>query len=652
MVTTKQVVARRGTTTMSVFPGNVADRILTLSLFSGAGGLDIGFHKAGYEIVAAVEIEKAYAETLELNTGSGELFGPGLKVHCEDIRTFDPSPYASIGIECVIGGPPCQTFSAAGRRSGGVLGLDDERGQLFKAYIRILKAIEPKVFVFENVYGLPGANGGGPWREIVKGFADAGYDLTAEVLDAADYGVPQHRERLFMVGARNPGFVFPLPTHGPDAPGRRPLVTAKRALKGLGDPKEAPGNGPGGLYGHLLPLVPEGMNYSFFTREMGHPAPQFAWRSKFHDFLYKADPESPVRTIKSKPGKFTGPFHWNNRHFTAAELQRLQSFPDDYKIAGKYNTILEQIGNSVPPGLAHAVATSVRDQLLRPTIDAELNLRPEGFESTFRKRQRERNKHFHDLARRAVAALTADEISASTGKPVSEEEYLVGFNGKFDRSFGLIEDEKQSYRTKYAVNTSRSKDLLTLKVATLKSSIRSSTKPNVRICITGLSKYMDHTDRVVVLASIPKLEELIHVWAIVEYELVRQSRFFSLIDIYGHYANRGDTVVVETQIDESLGELARIVGYFGNSVNCGVPLPLQSASVAMQTPVSLMPNRVDELRGLRFDVRTKATHPTLAPGTVLCTYPFPALSAKAHFEKGLTADPLAAQLLAGEGIAG
>ena len=637
---------------MSAFPGNVADRILTLSLFSGAGGLDIGFHKAGYEIVAAVEIEKAYAETLELNTGSGELFGPGLKVHCEDIRTFDPSPYASMGIECVIGGPPCQTFSAAGRRSGGVLGLDDERGQLFKAYIRILKAIEPKAFVFENVYGLPGANGGGPWREIVKGFADAGYDLTAEVLDAADYGVPQHRERLFMVGARTPGFVFPLPTHGPDAPGRTPLVTARKAFKGLGDPKEAPGNGPGGLYGHLLPLVPEGMNYSFFTREMGHPAPQFAWRSKFHDFLYKADPESPVRTIKSKPGKFTGPFHWNNRHFTAAELKRLQSFPDDYKIAGKYNAILEQIGNSVPPGLAHAVATSVRDQLLRPTIDAELNLRPEGFKSTFRNRQRERNKHFHDLARRAVAALTADEISAATGKPVSKEEYLVGFNGKFDRSFGLIEDEKRSYRTKYAVNTSRSKDLLTLKVAPLRSSIRSSTKPNVRICITGLSKYMDHTDRVVVLASIPKLEELIHIWAIVEYELVRQSRFFSLIDIYGHYANRGDTVVVETETDESLGELARIVGYFGNSVNCGVPLPLQSASVAMQTPVSLMPNRVDELRGLRFDVRTKATHPTLAPGTVLCTYPFPALSAKAHFEKGLTADPLAAQLLAGEGIAG
>src|SRR3954471_22046497 len=98
--------------------------IKTLSLFTGAGGLDIGFHRAGYEVVAAVEIEPAYCRTLRAN--SAELI-----VHEQDIRSFDPTPSRGLGVECVIGGPPCQTFSAAGRRSGGVLGTADERGQLF-----------------------------------------------------------------------------------------------------------------------------------------------------------------------------------------------------------------------------------------------------------------------------------------------------------------------------------------------------------------------------------------------------------------------------------------------------------------------------------------------------------------------------------------
>ena len=97
------------------------DKIKTLSLFSGAGGLDIGFHNAGFEILGCVEIEAAYCETLRANTGRGKLFGPETTIHCQDIKDFDPKPYVNLGIECVIGGPPCQTFSAAGRRSGGVL---------------------------------------------------------------------------------------------------------------------------------------------------------------------------------------------------------------------------------------------------------------------------------------------------------------------------------------------------------------------------------------------------------------------------------------------------------------------------------------------------------------------------------------------------
>lgn len=132
--------------------------IKTLSLFSGAGGLDIGFHAAGYDIVACVEIDGNYCKTLEANIGSGKTFGPDTRIFCEDVRKFNAREFAGRGIECIIGGPPCQTFSAAGRRSGGVLGTSDARGRLFKTYCEILDIIKPKMFVFENVYGLPGAN--------------------------------------------------------------------------------------------------------------------------------------------------------------------------------------------------------------------------------------------------------------------------------------------------------------------------------------------------------------------------------------------------------------------------------------------------------------------------------------------------------------
>ena len=373
-------------------------RIPTLSLFSGGGGLDLGFHRAGFDILACVEIEDAYCDTLEANVGIGKAFPDSLSVRRIDITRFDASEFKDSGIECVIGGPPCQTFSAAGRRSGGVLGTSDTRGQLFKSYCNVISVLRPKTFVLENVYGLTGANGGRPWREIRRAFSSIGYQLHAEVIDSADYGVPQHRERLFLVGHCEGNFTFPFPTHGPDSPSGRPLVTVLDAISDLQPPKEEEYPGPGGLYGHLLPLVPKGLNYSFFTREMGHPEPVFAWRSKFHDFLYKVDPDYPCRTIKARPGKFTGPFHWKNRHFTKEELKRLQTLPDDYELVGTPNRVLEQIGNSVPPRLAQVIAISVLQQILQPAGNLEYPIRDPEFSSTFRQRQRTRTFHFKKVA--------------------------------------------------------------------------------------------------------------------------------------------------------------------------------------------------------------------------------------------------------------
>src|ERR1700723_1912302 len=149
-------------------------KIPTLSLFSGAGGLDLGFLQAGFEIVGCVEIEATYCDTLRANVSEARGFNAGTEVHQQDITTFNAVPYKQLGIRCVVGGPPCQTFSAAGRRSGGVIGTEDKRGQLFQAYCRVLDELEPEVFVFENVYGLPGATGGGPGGEIFGGFERRG----------------------------------------------------------------------------------------------------------------------------------------------------------------------------------------------------------------------------------------------------------------------------------------------------------------------------------------------------------------------------------------------------------------------------------------------------------------------------------------------
>ena len=206
-----------------------------------------------------------------------------------DINDYNP---ALNDIDFIIGGPPCQTFSAAGARAAGVNGIDDDRGNLFKQYVRILKQINPKGFLFENVYRIVGAQGGKPWKLIQEAFRDAGYKLYWRILDAADFGVPQFRERLIIVGLKEGMFKFPCPTHGPDSTDNRHYYSASIAIEGVNS--KVGGGKVGGRHGHLLKDIPAGLNYSFYTDRMGHPTPYFGWRSKFSDYLYKADPDTKV----------------------------------------------------------------------------------------------------------------------------------------------------------------------------------------------------------------------------------------------------------------------------------------------------------------------------------------------------------------------
>jgi len=259
---------------------NLKRNIRTLSLFSGGGGLDIGFHDAGFNIVESVEIEKIFTKTLEINTEKNKTLNE-TKVICKDINDYHPEV---TNIEFIIGGPPCQTFSAAGARAAGVNGMDDERGNLFLQYARIINTLQPVGFLFENVYRIIGAQSGKAWKKIQEAFQELGYTLYWRILDAADYGVPQFRERLIIVGLKNGQFFFPFPSHGPDSITSRKYYSAENAISDLvftGEVKILSGR-----HGHLLNDIPPGLNYSFYTERMGHPNPIFAWRSKFSDYLY------------------------------------------------------------------------------------------------------------------------------------------------------------------------------------------------------------------------------------------------------------------------------------------------------------------------------------------------------------------------------
>lgn len=343
-----------------------------LSLFTGAGGLDIGFHSNGFKIKACVEIDSDSCHTLKKN--KGKYVDETTKIYCEDITLLDPRDVKrEIGeIDFMIGGPPCQSFSAAGRRAGGVYGINDTRGSLFWYYAQFVKEFKPQGFLFENVKGILQANSRKDWTIIQDSFRELGYNLSVRILDAADYGTPQHRERVIMVGWKDKTeFKFPQPLYGPNSSSGQKYITPRNAFSDIDNPNEVVEQ-YSGKYGHLLKDIPPGLNYSFYTEKLGHPEPLFAWRSKFSGFLYKLDPNTPSKTLVAHQGKYDGPFHWKNRKLNISELIRIQGFPKDYHFHGSIVSIQKQIGNSVAPKLSDILAKSVQKQIFKQEIDIKL----------------------------------------------------------------------------------------------------------------------------------------------------------------------------------------------------------------------------------------------------------------------------------------
>ena len=585
--------------------------IPTLSLFSGAGGLDIGFRQAGFNIKVAVEIEEKFTATLKSNAGSGSAHG-GTKILTTDIRYYEPSH--DDDFEFVIGGPPCQTFSAAGRRAGGVIGTSDDTGALFKEYVRLLSTINPKGFLFENVYGITGAGKGKAWKEIQAAFEGIGYNISSRVLDSADYGVPQHRDRLFILGLKKGSYEFPTPVLGPDAPGEPAFYSAMEAIGGLPPPSPEDLLSVGGRYGHLLDDIPPGLNYSFYTEKLGHPHPVFSWRSKFSDFLYKADPDVPVRTIKARGGLYTGPFHWDNRPFTIAELKRLQTFPDDYVLAGGRQAIIEQIGNSVPPQMARILALSIITQVFGITEPMSLPTLPPNVQLGFRGRKRERTTLYAQKAALAIQKSKATERESFPHKRT--------YRAVLSKGFGWVETRDQSVGM--PVHVSRGDTSWEI---FLESPEQRRAGFEIEVKSAPGQDWGIGPDVVTLKGQLLEKMEYTSAWKAFEHELISCGLKGDLVQLCGYYQYQPSiSARLKLDNDPPLPSIWNILQRVVSGVGVRQPLPLSSmADLWEDTQVEAV-KAMHFLKDLGYEVRNNNTNPQIPPGWYLIPYVFPSLT--------------------------
>lgn len=595
--------------------------VKTLSLFSGGGGLDIAFHDAGFEIVQMVELEAKYIQTLQHNTQVGHWL-EGSQPICTDIRDYSPDP--DLHVDFIIGGPPCQTFSAAGRRAAGVPGTTDARGTLFQEYVRILKILQPKGFLFENVYGITGANGGQAWQEIQAAFQGIGYRLYFRILDAADYGVPQHRERLFIVGVQQGSYLFPYPTHGLDSLNQTPYYSAQIAVQGA-DTSEVEA-GLGGRFGHLLTDIPPGLNYSFYTREMGYPNPIFSWRSKFSDFLYKADPDTPVRTLKAQGGQYTGPFSWENRRFSLAELKRLQTIPDAYEMIGNRQAAIAQIGNSVPPQLGRILALSILDHVMQFKLPFRIEYLPENKKLGFRQRKRQLTEIYSQKARMAIAELSQNgTLNMIHSSPYTELAETIRFLSL--ENFSWTQDavpDAIKIHLHYDLNPSA-------------WSITASTQtrwddPNqfvIDVYPSGSEPWVLETPSVQLCAKQLDTTIFTALWKALEEKLYEATGKADLVQLSGYYQYnariRSDLTFSNPSPPHSLWHILRCV-----TRSIGTATQLNASTLADQWSVhdDELLFYLQALRAMGYEVRSHNTNPQIPAHEYLIPYVFPTLNPK------------------------
>jgi DNA (cytosine-5)-methyltransferase 1 len=343
-----------------------------VTLFSGCGGLDLGLSNAGFEIRFATDIDDNCEKAYRANFPSASFCRmPVEELTAKILRDQLGADLESIDL--LAGGPPCPPYSKSRfYRKEKPRALDDSLGwATLTGYISALDAIRPRAFLLENVAGLGYRIHQSALDLLLESAAALGYDCTWKVINAADFGVPQIRERLFLVGMRGQTFEFPPQTHV--NPREEDLLTASlppwrtagEAISDLDTPENESDEGhfAGGQHHGLLRQIPPGENYLFFTKERNHPDPVFRWRSRYWSFLLKLSPGLPSWTIQARRSNNMGPFHWRNRILRIPEVKRLQTFPDDWYLAGKVDQQWRQLGNAVPPLLAQRLGEAIRSQL-------------------------------------------------------------------------------------------------------------------------------------------------------------------------------------------------------------------------------------------------------------------------------------------------
>lgn len=325
-----------------------------ISLFSGCGGLDLGFEKAGFSIPVANEFDPTIWATFKANHPKTHLIEG-------DIRNIKEEDFPN-EVDGIIGGPPCQSWSEAGAQRG----INDDRGKLFYDYIRILKSKQPKFFLAENVSGMLANKHSSAVMNILDLFKDAGYDVSLTLVNAKDYGVAEERKRVFYIGFRkdlNIKFIFPKGSTAKDSD----KLTLRNIIWDLKDTAV-----PSGSNNHHNPQAIN--NHEYFT---GAYSPIFMSRNRVKGWDEQAftvqasgrqcqlHPQAP-KMIKIEQDKhiFVPGQEHLYRRMTVREVARVQGFPDDFIfIYDNVNDGYKMIGNAVPVNLAYEIAKSIKEQL-------------------------------------------------------------------------------------------------------------------------------------------------------------------------------------------------------------------------------------------------------------------------------------------------
>lgn len=333
--------------------GTLKNPYSVVSLFSGCGGMDLGFYKEGFKILWANDIDPIACETYKRNIGDHIVAGDITKINYNTIPKCD----------VLLGGFPCQDFSMIWKRGG----INTERGNLYRNFVDLVHQKNPKIFIAENVRGILSANKGKAIEQIVQDFSTTGkfgYNITVNLINFADYGTPQLRQRVLIIGTRKDikeKFTIPKPTHTPEN-----YVSAKEALKGAEKVKfnnEHQNVQPATI--EKLKLIPAGGNFSSIPKNSPHYV-----KGMISHVYRRLHPDKPSTTIIAAGGGGTWGYHFDEpRPLTNRERARLFGYPDDFAFVGSITEVRRQIGNSVAPIGIQVFAKHIKKFLTQVTAN-------------------------------------------------------------------------------------------------------------------------------------------------------------------------------------------------------------------------------------------------------------------------------------------